>query len=218
LQEPKTKTPKEFLKRYTNLPALIHMLTTQKITLLSPNKWDDRNDAHFMNEYKNLCRDKTLLALCFAETSETYHHWRVFSNGMDGVCIDFDKEDLCRELCEYEGVRCARVEYHLISDLRNKPLKRDTLPFLKRYPYEAEKEFRFIYTDSAKEYETRDFPFDLKLIKRVTINPWMPKPLAKSVKKLICQIPECEKLPVFRSTLTGNTEWQDFVKQVAIED
>jgi hypothetical protein len=65
-------------RRYTNLTATIHILKSRTISLLSPELWDDRNDAYFMSRYKELKSAKSVLALCFAETSETYHHWRVF--------------------------------------------------------------------------------------------------------------------------------------------
>ena len=83
-------------RRYTNLAAVVHLLHAKAVTLLNPATWDDRNDAYYMAEYKRLKQAKTVLALCFAETTETYHHWRVFSHGADGVCIEFDKDRLLK--------------------------------------------------------------------------------------------------------------------------
>ena len=34
------------LKRYTELPYLLHMLSTQRIALLNPSNWADRNDSY----------------------------------------------------------------------------------------------------------------------------------------------------------------------------
>ena len=82
----------QVLRRYTNLAATIHMLRSCEITLLSPGTWDDRNDAYFMAEYKRRKNLKSLFALCFANCPETYHHWRVFSHGSDGVRVEFDKK------------------------------------------------------------------------------------------------------------------------------
>ena len=83
-----------YLRRYTDLPALLNMLSMRQITLLDPKTWDDRNDSFFMSLYKERKKLKTLLALCFAQTPETYHHWRVFSNGSAGVCVVFDRAAL----------------------------------------------------------------------------------------------------------------------------
>lgn len=39
------------LRRYTNLPSLLYMLTKKKITLLDPDTWDDKNDSWFLDIY-----------------------------------------------------------------------------------------------------------------------------------------------------------------------
>jgi hypothetical protein len=82
------------LQRYTNLAATIHLLRTKQITLLNPATWDDKNDAYFMAEYTRLNNAKAVLALCFAERSQTLSSLGVFSHGSDGVCIEFDKQKL----------------------------------------------------------------------------------------------------------------------------
>jgi hypothetical protein len=40
-----TKPTKRLRRRYTSLSALIQFLRSKQITLLSPSKRDDRNDA-----------------------------------------------------------------------------------------------------------------------------------------------------------------------------
>jgi len=96
------------LHRYTNLAATIHLLQTRQITLLNPATWDDRNDAYFMAEYKRHKKAETVLALCFTAQNETYHHWRVFSHGTDGVRLEFDREPLVAAFKSQPdvGVRC----------------------------------------------------------------------------------------------------------------
>ena len=97
----KAKTPNQpvtILRRYTSLAALLALLQDKKLTLLSPSLWEDRNDAFYMGEYKSKKELQTLLALCFTESDETYHHWRVFTHGSDGVCIHFKREALLAAL------------------------------------------------------------------------------------------------------------------------
>ena len=53
------------LLRYTDLASLILLLTERKVTLLNPERWDDRNDAYFMKLYKDRKHFKSLLALVF---------------------------------------------------------------------------------------------------------------------------------------------------------
>jgi hypothetical protein len=99
--------------RYTDLAATLHMLRTRNITLLNPATWDDTNDSYFMSEYKRLKNAKSVLALCFAESEESYHHWRIFSSGGDGVRIEFDKPAL---RWPYGDEREFRVVYTNLSE------------------------------------------------------------------------------------------------------
>jgi hypothetical protein len=39
----------KFLRRYTDLAALFYLLSTQKLTLLEPRKWEDKNDSFYLD-------------------------------------------------------------------------------------------------------------------------------------------------------------------------
>lgn len=201
-------------RRYTNLAAVIHLLQTRDITLLNPATWDDRNDAYFMAEYKRLLTAKTVLALCFAESEETYHHWRVFSHGADGVCLEFDKQALLTTFEGQKQIRLGGVNYRQIKTLKARAeIDVEELPFLKRLPYQDEKEFRIVYADRNATEEFRNFPIDLAWIRRITLSPWMSQALSRSVVKTLRAIPGCEKLQISRSTLVGNSEWQELTSR-----
>jgi hypothetical protein len=206
MKSPAKKT--SFLRRYTSVPSLLHLLQNKKITLLSPSTWDDRNDAFFMNQYKQQAQLKTVLALCFASATETYHHWRVFTPGSDGVCITFRRDALLAAFQKHSNVRAKKVRYKLIRELGHfRPSLRE-LPFLKRRPYKDEREFRIVYTDKEQEAEAKGFDIDLASIERVTLSPWMAKPLADAVKATIKGIPGCAKLKVYRTSLLENEKWK----------
>lgn len=148
-------TPQPF-RRYTNLAAAIHLLQSRKIALLNPARWDDANDAYFMGEYKRLAGAETVLAICFAETAETYHHWRVFSHGADGVCLEFDKTRLLASFEDQTGALKDKVVYRKIAALKKRrEIKAEELPFLKRKLYEPECEYRVIYVDKTASMEAR---------------------------------------------------------------
>lgn len=209
--------PPPAFRRYTNLSAAIHLLQSRKITLLNPARWDDANDAYFMGEYKRLAGAETVLAICFAETVETYHHWRVFSHGADGVCIEFDKARLLDSFEGQPGVLKDKVVYRKIATLKKRrAIEADELPFLKRKPYEPECEYRVIYVDKTISMEAKDFDIDLSWIRRITLSPWMSNVLKESVKKTLRGIDgDCRRLSVSRSTLVGNDEWKSLTAKAA---
>ena len=202
-------------RRYTNLAATIHLLRTKSITLLNPATWDDTNDAYYMAEYKRHSTAKSVLALCFTESAETYHHWRVFSHGRDGVCIEFDKERLLSVWAGDTTVVTGVVNYEEIRSLRKrKVLSSEQLPFLKRYPFRDEQEFRVVFTSMDQADEHKSYTIPLSCIKRVTLSPWMSKALATSVKQTLKDIPQCKGIKVSHSTLVDNEVWKSFTARI----
>lgn len=205
------------LHRYTNLAATIHLLRTKSITLLNPATWDDKNDAYFMAEYKRFKKAKTTLALCFTRQAETYHHWRVFSHGSDGVRIEFEMKDLETMFGAKTGVKQGLVRYRMIKDIeKQKTIDAEELPFLKRSPYKDEKEYRIVYSSKTAVVEFKDYPIKISWIRRVTLSPWMSTSLASSVKEALRGIDGCSKLKIGRSTLVNNEIWKSATAKVVV--
>jgi hypothetical protein len=200
----------EALRRYTDLPALLHMLKHKKITLVDPASWDDTNDSYYLLKYKDKKSLKSVLALCLTQADETYHHWRVFSHGSAGVCIAFHRERLLKSLLAKDGVVVKDVKYRKVREARKqiRPPKISELPFLKRAAFEPEEEVRAIFESKRKKSTFLDVPLDLSSVLRVTLSPWIPYRLKGAVKDAIHSIPGCEHLDVRRSTLVGNAEWK----------
>lgn len=203
-------------RRYTNLAATIHLLQTKQITLLNPATWDDRNDAYYMAEYKRLRGLQTVLAICFAEQSETYHHWRVFSHGSGGICIEFEKEAL---LSAFDGpnIKKGSVHYMLIKDLKKKKeINIERLPFMKRAGFEDEQEYRVVYLDKKNALEAKDFGVDVMWIRRITLSPWMPKAFADSVRRTLRSIRGCSDIQISRSSLIENETWKGLTSRAVV--
>lgn len=209
---------KEFLWRYTNLPSLLKILHEKKLTLLDPNAWDDKNDSYGMGLYKSEKKLETLLALCFTETPETYHHWHVFSKDPSGVCVVFKKEELLKCFDASLGFLCREVDYKTLDDI-DKGVSIDDLPFLKRNGYADEMEFRVVYRNSKKEEKFKDVNITIDCIEKIRINPWLPAPLKGAFKKTISSIPDCKRLEkyIFQSTIRGNDRWKKALDK-SIED
>jgi hypothetical protein len=200
----------KFLRRYTDLPALVSLLAGKQLTLLDPRTWDDSNDSHFLSVYKERKKLKTLLALCFTQASETYHHWRIFAPGPSGVCIQFNRARLLAALRGVRGMRTGSVRYLSLPKMRRKRrLKVADLPFTKRHGFGHEHEYRFIYETRTDPLPAYSVPIPLSSISRVTLSPWMHKALLANLRASLRRIDGCAKLSIARSTLIGNDEWKE---------
>lgn len=198
------------LNRYTTLPVLIDLLRRKKLVLLSPKKWDDRNDAKVMLEYKKRKKLQHLYAVCFSEGDETIHHWTAYSSGSSGCCIAFDREKLLSAVQKITGIRTGAVKYRKIKDLPADGAKLDDMPFTKRWPYRCEEEYRIIF-ESTNEAATSDgfFEIDISLrtIQKITINQRMPDQVYQTIREYLRQEFKNPDQRINRSTLYENKSW-----------
>ncbi|MBP2486297.1 hypothetical protein JOH50_002024 [Rhizobium leguminosarum] len=200
-------------RRFTNLAATIHLLRMNQITLLPPDSWDDQNDRHFMDVYKKRKTLKTLTAICLSQAPETYHHWRVFSPNSDGVCLLLNRDKLLQAFNGYPGVRHKAVHYEEISRLPDLHPAIDDLPFIKRYPYEPESEYRIICESSTRKDLASSFDLLPGTVEAVILSPWMPKPLVNSVRGALRMINSTGRTAIYASTLISNSDWQKVADQ-----
>ena len=200
------------LRRYTELPYLIDFLCTKELCLLSPKTWDDRNDAYYVDLYAKRANHTAVYALCLTEASETYHHWKVFSPGSSGVCIEFDKEHLINWAGTVERLRGESVKYRTLGKMRDQPPLFEELPFLKRHAFADEMEFRLFYACSEDQIKPKRFPIDLSIVRRIVLNPWLPRSVATHVKTAIQAIEGCSTLKVHKSTLVDNQAWKELAE------
>jgi hypothetical protein len=182
------------------------VLLRRQIVLLNPNLWEDSNDAYYLERYRREMRLRTVLAICFSERRETFHHWRIYASALSGVCIEFDKEDLLKSIARKPDFRSRRVRYLLVAENTEPELR--TWPFLKRKQFEDEDEFRIIYESGTENLQFKRVRIDLSCIHKVTLSPWLPQPIAESVIDIINKIDGCSELTVNRSSLLDNSAWR----------
>lgn len=127
-----------------------------------------------------------------------------------GVCLEFDKDMLVHSICQTPGIRCGSVKYPQMKHLRQAHPSTKDLPFVKRYPFQDEREFRIILEDAKPMLDARDVPFDPHALLKVTINPWMPRAVFESVKAHLMAIDGWSHLSIGRTTLVDNDEWKSF--------
>lgn len=196
------------LRRYTDIPALVYLLSERKITLLDPRSWDDSNDSYYFGLYREKKKLKSVLALCFSQAYETYHHWRVFAPGSSGVCIRFNRSALLGATKKIGGLTIRSVKYLTLEEIRKAVLRTDDLPFLKRYAFGDEDELRMIYESDTVKLKSLGISIPLSCIERITLSPWIHPDLSEHVKDVLRSIKSCSALKIVRSTLIGNEEWK----------
>ncbi|MFN3863347.1 MAG: hypothetical protein ACK4RT_03595 [Erythrobacter sp.] len=207
-------TLNKFVRRYTTMSSALQTLKQSKIVLLSPSKWDDSNDAYFMKLYREKSSSKSVLALCCTMASETYHHWRVFSAGIEGVCIEFKREPLEEAVRRTRGFRAGPVQYLKVKDLGARgPDDYERIPFIKRDGYSDEKEWRVIAeTNTITEF--MDFDIEIDWISGITFNPWIPPSLADNLRTVIREVCPGIKAPLRSSSLTSSRQWKEAGKRL----
>jgi hypothetical protein len=202
--------PDTHYRRYTDLPSLIQILSNRQLTLLDPSSWDDKNDSFFLTTYKEKKNLKSALALCFTTSPETYHHWRIFSPGSAGICIHFNGPSLETALHKAPNVKFKKINYIKVDELRKNAPTTNTLPFIKRYPFHPEKEYRALWESKEQSLTSLDIPIELSSITRITLSPWLHPSLQKNIKVALKQIDGCSSIRMWRSTLTENAAWKEF--------
>jgi hypothetical protein len=199
-----------FLKRYTDLPFLFDYLRTKELALLSPRSWDDKNDSHYIEVYAQSKGCTGTYALCLTEATETYHHWKVFTSGASGVCLEFDKDALLSCATKVSGLRAEAVHYRTMGEIRKLDLKQEQLPFLKRKAFCDESEFRFFLANNDTSNSVIRFHVPASAIRRIMLSPWIPVAVANRVKESVQSMIGCKSIKISRSSLVDNEKWKEF--------
>ena len=83
-------------------------------------------------------------------------------------------------------------------------------PFIKRRPYEGEKEFRLIYEENSDDTRSSfALPIPIDTINRVYLSPWIYRDVSNAVRKTIQSLPNCTDLDVYKTSLVDNKRWKD---------
>lgn len=195
------------LNRFTTIPFLIDLLKRKKLTLLNPKFWEDYNDRETVEIYRKQIKAESVYALCLTHESETVHHWNAFASGTNGCCIEFSPGKLFSYLNRLPGFVHGRVKYLPVNSLSKTSIEVSDLPFVKRYPFEPEKEYRLIVTSNEKQLPAFDINIDVNVIRRITISNNLPQTTFESLKEILALIEPNYKGGIYHSTLYNNTNW-----------
>jgi hypothetical protein len=197
--------------RYSSIAYVIDALTRREITLLNPSSWADKNDSLYINLYKQFRGVANVFASCCTLSKETFQHWYIFGGSSAGAFIEYDRVKLEAhfETLKAEGhkLRYEDVMYLTLEKVEGPLAKLERFPFLKRWGFEAEKEYRVIVETDDENVISYPIPIPLNAINRLVINPWLPRPVVESLKDAIHSIDGCEDLKVDHSRLIESDRW-----------
>lgn len=203
------------LKRYTTLSVAIDMLTEQRLTLLSPATWQDKNDIAFLEAYRAKREVANVFATCFTQASETYHHWGVFAGHSEGVRVNINKLRFLSSLRGMKGFLWNNVNYKTLDEMKAlRQIDIYELPFFKRWAFRDEKEFRLLFEceDAAERFKSVELKREW--ITSVTLSPWLPENLVVSVKAALKSLPGCGKIRILSTSLRDNEGWKSASERV----
>tara|TARA_R110002073_G_scaffold133153_1_gene280409 strand:- start:785 stop:1204 length:420 start_codon:yes stop_codon:yes gene_type:complete len=138
----------------------------------------------------------------------------VFSSGSSGACIVFKREEFIAAIERIDGVFAESVQYKTIREMRGASIPITELPFLKRYPYRDECEFRLFSAPARYENGGLRVPLPKNTISQISLSPWLPKSVASEVKQLLKGIKGCSNMKIYSSTLVENEQWKKFSAKV----
>lgn len=202
----KTEQHSTKLNRFTTLLTLLDLLRRRKLVLRDPSTWEDKNDAKIILEYKRRKKIPKLFAVFFCMGDETIHHWKAYADGVFGCCIEFDKSKLLTCFRGLHEVRYGKVIYKKIDEVENNTILIDCIPFIKRWPYRFEEEFRILWEGKTRGKAT-DLDIDLNSINKITLSQRMPKELYTSMERLLRANINDLSIEINMSTLFENRRW-----------
>jgi hypothetical protein len=194
---------KKSLTRYTDLAFLVEYLVTNKLKLLSPTKWADKNDTHYMEQY-DLRIKKNTLALCFTLASDKHHFW---TERNDRIAIEFDTKKLLAA-AKLEGIEWGKIQYLNAKPLERRPQYK-RYPYLKRIAFADEQELRLIKSLNEKK-DTFEFDVPHDAISKIRLSPYLNKDTSESIKQMIWRLAD-KDLTIYRSTLLNNPTFKNLI-------
>lgn len=202
---------KVYLKRYVPLPMAMDIIVHRRLALISPEIWEDSNDAHYIERYRERHGLGAIYAACFTTSSERRHHWKSFADGVSGVCLEFDRDMLVSSL-DAEGltVRHQAVAY-VRADQARAVLSQDDRcwPFVKRIAYRDESEYRILAMRAEPcEATVVHLSFDVAALKQIKLSPCLPEALADAAKQGLRALLDGRSVRLQQSRILQSKQWK----------
>lgn len=137
-----------------------------------------------------------------------------------GVRIRFDRSKLIEALANYRGkVRWGPVDYLTHAQLEALATKRNAvnaierLPFIKRYGFRDELEFRILF-ESTKQLPTVEVPIPIACVNRIIFSYKLRYNDYRAIRDALRSLDGCARLDIRRSNLTESKTWKTAGQEV----
>jgi len=194
-----------FLRHYIKIPYLLKILETGNIKLVKPDNWKDENDIASVNAYKRYKKAKVVCVFCFAYGNESVHHWLNYAP-KNSCCVYFNEVKLFSILSEIKDIKKGKVIYIPSKELLASKLKKmrpEKIPFIKRRPYDCEKEYRIIWTGNKVNDQPKINVLDC--IEKITLSPNFDVHLLDKIEK--AKKKTKRKIDINRSRILAENGW-----------
>lgn len=197
----------QWVYRYTTLASALDIVATGELTLLRPETWLDRNDTHYLEQYRRRRNYAAVYALCFTKAAETSHHWSSFAGGSDGVRLMFKRDALELDLVRSGACRMRDVEYCPIEESEGFAERVEDWPYLKRHPYRGEEEVRALFCCYHGNDRTKRVRLEQGTLHEIVFSPSLPMTLHGNLAQVIGRISKYPIQRIHRSSLLRNDRW-----------
>ena len=155
----KIQSRSNFIRHYTDVDALFHILRGGLRFSKPKQTWDDKNDYFTLHKYEQLTQQHVFV-LCFCNNIGNTHHWSYFGQNLPTLCsgcnklikcnIKFNRKKLQTAL-KARGLSLRPVVYCKSSEIKDKLNSIEILPVLKKWEYRVEQELRVVVIQEAAD-------------------------------------------------------------------
>jgi len=138
-----------------------------------------------------------------------------------GVRIRFDRSELIEAITRYRGtVKTGDIDYLTHGELKALAIRRENidpitrLPFIKRYGFRDESEFRIIYESKGKNIPTINIPIPISCINKIIFSYKLNRRDYRAMRGALRSMDGCQGLEISRSRLIESKTWKAAGKDV----
>ncbi len=210
-----TKKNEANLSRYFPFEHLENCLCGCKLYMGDYSKWPDKNDVYCLEEFKKAECLKELRVLCFTKSTDRINFWDSYGGtklrNPDCIRLVFDGNQIRGAFCNQANFLHGDVQYSKFSDLESK--KKSDLPFLKRFQFKSENEYRII---SKNDQSYWDFPKNS--LKKIILSPYLSGEQVKTRKKQVkcwLRLYRFCNVDILHSQANQSRTWATKISQIA---